>query len=136
MSDVAGTGDARRRASSLLVQEGLAADTQGDPRRAQSRYERAMQVDPTNPYVYLALARHSLDGGEPHRGLQYLERSEQLLASEEALSPGVEAHLDGLRGSAWIAMGRLDEGRALLARARQLAPKVWQDGRLAPDELQ
>jgi tetratricopeptide (TPR) repeat protein len=136
LSDLAGQGDAARRASLLLVQEGLAAETQADTHRAESRYERAIQIDPTNPFVYLAMARHYIEAGEAPRGLEYLDRAEQLMQTEAVPSPGAEAHLEGLRGNALVALGRPSEGEALLDRARQRAPHVWSDGRLSADELQ
>lgn len=135
ISELAEQGDPARRASLRMVQDGLLADGQSDPRRAQSRYERAIQIDPTNPFAYLALARLHIERGDPWNGLSYLDRSEVLMSSEGPLSPRVESHLLGLRGAALVALGRPAEGEPLLADARQLAPQIWEDGRLAADEL-
>lgn len=126
-------GDATRRASLRLCIDGLGADEDGRRHVARSLYERAIQIDPTNPYAYLALARHELDEGDPNRGLEYLDQAETLLASEDRLSPGVEVHLVGLRGMALEASGR--DGAEPLAQARRLSPEVWDDGRLSADEL-
>jgi len=132
LSQVAGDGDAARRASSRLVIEGLEADAAGRAAGALSRYEHAVQVDPTNPWAWLALARHELDVGRPDRTLSYLEKAEALLPGR---SLGVEAHLAGLRGSALRDLGRGSEAVGPLERARRLAPAAWADGRLDAAEL-
>ncbi len=129
-------GDATRRASLRLVSEGLTSDTAHQPGSALTSYERALSVDPTNPYAYLALARHYAELGQYARSLQYVDQAAVLLGSEMPDSPRAEAHLVGLRGWALRGMGRTDEGDALLVRAAQLAPSVWRDGVLSAAELQ
>jgi tetratricopeptide (TPR) repeat protein len=133
LSELERSGDPTRRASLRLCVEGLDAEVAGRGRGAASYYERAIQLDPTNPYAYLSLARHAVDLGDGDAALEYLDRAEQLLSSEGALSPRVEAHLAGLRGAALEATGR--QGRADLDRARGLYPAVWGDGRLSAAEL-
>jgi tetratricopeptide (TPR) repeat protein len=133
--DVAGAGDPQRRASQRLVIEGLQADARADPERALSDYQRALQVDASNPYAYLALARHHLEAGDPRTALAHLERAEVLFESLGLLTPGVETHLIGLRGAALRAEG-LREGDVLLAEAARRAPSVWGDGRLDASELE
>jgi tetratricopeptide (TPR) repeat protein len=135
ISEVAGAGDAARRASTRLVLDGLADDADGQLDAAQAAYERALRVDPTNPWAYLALARHYAEGIEPAGAMAYLERTEALLDAEGGVPPRADAHLVGLRGAALSASGRGDEGSELLAEARRRAPSVWDDGRLAADEL-
>jgi tetratricopeptide (TPR) repeat protein len=142
ISEVAGRGDPIRRASTRLVLKGLGA---GEPQRALSHYERAIQIDATNPYAYLALASYQVQWGDVDRGLQSLNQAELLLGSEELRSPRVEPHLAGLHGRARVRMrrhtrvaktsGRAREGEPLLERARRLAPEVWGDGWLTAAEL-
>lgn len=142
LSEVAGRGDPLRRASTRLVLEGLGA---GETQRALSHYGRAIQIDATNPYAYLALASYQIQWGDVDRGLQSLDQAELLLESEELRSPRVEPHLIGLHGRAQVRMrrqtrvvktkGRLPEGEPLLERARRLAPEVWGDGWLTAAEL-
>jgi hypothetical protein len=132
-SELAEEGDARRRASVRLCVDGLDAAAAGRGGAALGQYERAIQVDPTNPYAYLALARHELEAGDAVRALEYLDQSETLLESENARSRGVEAHLVGLRGAALGATG--GDGDDYLEQARRLAPAVWEDGRLTAEEL-
>jgi tetratricopeptide (TPR) repeat protein len=136
ISEVAGEGDVTRRASTRLVLTGLASDAELKHRLALSQYERAIQIDPTNPFAYLALARHYADRSDPGRTLEYLDQAEILLESQELKSPRVEPHLSGLRGSALLADGRSMEANPLLERAEALAPSVWGDARLSPEELQ
>ena len=135
LSSVAGAGDAARRASTRLALEGLDEDAAAQPALAADRYARALQVDPTNPWVYLALARHRLDEGRPGDALAALDQAEARLRVEGALAPGVEVDLIGLRGSALVASGNSERGASLLRDAAQSAPEVWSDGRLDASEL-
>jgi tetratricopeptide (TPR) repeat protein len=135
LSTLADEGDATRRASLRIVLDGLRADAAGDLERAQGLYQRALQVDSSNPYAYLALARQSVQRAEPEVALEYVARAEDLLASEPERSPGADAHLDGLRGAALTLEGRRVQGNELLERAAQRAPDVWSDARLDAEEL-
>lgn len=145
VSELADLGDHRHRASQRLVVEGLEFDARGDAVRARSRYERALVVDASNPWAYLALSRHYVDAGEGRLALSHLDRAEALFDAQEPASsprargagaiPGSEAHRVGLRGEALALVGRVAESRALLERAARLAPGVWGDGHLAADEL-
>jgi len=135
LGDVLDEGDERRRASTHLVREGVAADASGEPDRALDRYRMALRVDPSNPWAYLALARHELEQGEADRALATVERSRSLLAREDASSRRAETQMLGLRGAALAALGRTDEARPLLAEARARAPGIWADGRLDAQEL-
>ena len=118
-----------------LVDDGLAADVERNRARAQSRYERALQVDPANPFAYLAIARHEIGGPRPARALSFLDRTEALLRMEENESPRVLVHLIGLRGAALQRSGREQEAVEYLDRAAAMAPDVWGDGVLTADEL-
>ena len=62
--------------------EGLDADERGDAERARSRYERALQIDASNPWVYLALARHYVEAGDAGLALAHLDRAEALLDAQ------------------------------------------------------
>jgi tetratricopeptide (TPR) repeat protein len=135
ISEVADEGDVTRRASTRLVLTGLASDAERKPRLALSQYERAIQIDPTNPFAYLALARHYAARSDPGRTLEYLDQAEILLESQDLNLSRVEPHLSGLRGSALLAAGRSTEAIPLLERAETLAPSVWGDARLSPEEL-
>jgi Tfp pilus assembly protein PilF len=132
-SDAAEAGDATRRASMRLLLQGLDADTAGRANAALSSYERAIQIDATNPYAYLALARHEVETEHWDRAREAVEQAALLFGEEDA--PGVEAHLAGLRGAAALGKGYGAEAEPLLDRASQLAPSVWADGQLSADEL-
>jgi tetratricopeptide (TPR) repeat protein len=135
IEDVASEGDETRRASVRLVVEGLRADEAGRSERARGLYQRALQVDSGNPYAYLALARQSVARGESELALEYVARAEDLLDADGLRTPGVEPHLEGLRGAALSLSDAGDRGADLLERAATLAPAVWGDGRLDADEL-
>jgi hypothetical protein len=130
---LADAADPERRASMRLVLDGLDADARFDQRHARGSYERAIQVDATNPMAYLALARHELDDLEGQRALQLLEQAAALFEAEGLRVERVGVHLIGLRGRAYDAMG--GDGTELLDRAALLAPEVWGDGFLSPEEL-
>jgi tetratricopeptide (TPR) repeat protein len=135
ISEVVSEGDPARRASLRLVVEGLDADVRGARERALSVYERAIQVDPTNPYAYLALARHHAEGSDPEWALSFLDQADVLFEAQGELAPGVSAHLFGLRGQVLYADGEIDRSAVYLEKAWQLAPEVWGDGHLSADEL-
>jgi tetratricopeptide (TPR) repeat protein len=134
LSDAAQEGDATRRASMRLLLQGLDADAAGRANAALSSYERALQIDATNPYAYLALARHEVEALQWDRARESLDQAE-LLFGEEGATPGVEAHLAGLRGAVADGKGYGAEAEPLLDRAGRLAPSVWADGALGAEEL-
>ena len=131
LSRVAAEGDPARRASMRLVMGGLDSDDGGRFAEASARYQRALQVDPTNPYAWLALARQEIFEGDADRGLAHLDKARALLGSDES----VAAHLAGLRGAGLVAIGQPGLGQPFLEEARQLAPDVWGDGTLDASEL-
>ena len=128
-------GDARRQASMRLLVEGLDAEIASTPQRALSRYQRAIQIDPGNPFSYLVLARYYAAIADPQRALEHLDRGQSLLDPDAAFYQSVEPHLQGLRGWALAETGRSADAGPLLAEARRLAPSVWGDGRLDASEL-
>jgi hypothetical protein len=135
ISDQLSEGDPVRRASIRLVIAGLDADSAGLSVRGLSNYERAIQVDPTNPYAFLALARFYADGDEPERSLALLDQAEVLLQSEGGLVPGAQVHLEGLRAQIeWKQTGTRKSERTL-ERAAILSPEIWGDGELSSREL-
>lgn len=138
LSELGALGDPARRASMRLVLQGLDADVARAPAAALASYERALQVDPNNPWAWLALARHELEQGQPARALAGLDKAEALLPGEGELSRGAAPHRIGLRGAALHAArasGATTQAPALLEDARRLAPVVWADGVLDASEL-
>jgi Tfp pilus assembly protein PilF len=134
-SHLAQMGDSQRRASLRLVVAGLEADAAGQRERALASYERAIRVDGTNPYSYVALARHWIEAGEPARGIVFVDQAEVLLESSGEDTLGARVHLVGLRGRAASMDGRPEEAADFLKRAAEMAPKIWGDGILSADEL-
>ena len=132
-SAAAAEGDATRRASMRLLVQGLDSDSAGHANAALSSYERAIQIDSTNPYAYLALARHEVEEQRWDRAGEALDQAALLFGAHPPL--GVEAHLAGLRGATAQGKGYGAQAAPLLDRARQLAPTVWADGELRADEL-
>ena len=135
ISELDRVGDARQQASMRLVVEGLDAELASTPQRALSRYERAIQIDPSNPFAYLALARYYAARADSERALQNLDRAQSLLDPSTTVYRSAEPHLLGLRGWALADAGRSADADPLLAEAGRLAPPVWGDGRLEASEL-
>jgi len=135
VGDVLEVGDPARRASVRLVVQGLEADQAGQLRRARGSYERALQVDPTNPYAYLALARYNLDGGTPGDASDLVDQAAALFEAEGLRSPEVDVQLIGLRGWDLQSRGRPGEASLYLERAAGLDRVVWEDGYLSAEEL-
>ena len=146
VSEVGDGGDSRRGASLWALNRGLDYASEGQSARALVEYERAVRVDASNPYAYVALTRHYLELGDAKRALLNLDQAELLLeldrerrtqrgSEEDGVTPRIQPHLDGLRGSAYLALGREAEARPLLDRARERAPEVWSDGTLTAGEF-
>jgi len=139
ISQVADEGDATRRASTRLLIEGLRADAAGDGPRAKGHYERALALDPTNPYAYLAYARYELALRELDQASRFLARARSFFEAEAGERAGVarsaDAHLLGLRGAIEREAAGGEAGAALLERARELDPAAWSDARLDAAEL-
>jgi tetratricopeptide (TPR) repeat protein len=114
-----------------LVLSGLDSDEAGRSAEASSLYERALQVDPTNPYAWLALARQEVFEGDPDRGLANLDKAETLLASDDAAA----AHLAGIRAAGLRALGQPELAAPFQREARERAPAAWADGKLDAAEL-
>jgi tetratricopeptide (TPR) repeat protein len=131
LSHEAGTGDPARRASMRLVLSGLDADEGGRAAEASSLYERSLQVDPTNPYAWLALARQEVFEGDPDRGLADLDKADALLASDDAAA----AHLAGIRAAGLRAVGQPALAEPFMREAQERAPAAWADGKLDAAEL-
>ena len=130
-----GQTDSRRDASLRLVIAGLDDDSAGRPDRALASYQRAVRVDPTNPFAYLALSRHHLEGGSVDEASAFLDQARSLFESQQQLGPAVDVWGIGLR--AWIDR---EEERDELAdlrfdAARELSPEIWGDERLSAAEL-
>ncbi|MCP3983202.1 MAG: hypothetical protein GY723_02375 [bacterium] len=126
ISHVVEQGDAARRASTRLILGGLDAEAGGNVTRGRSLFERALQVDPTNPYAFLALARSAQQRGAASQCEHFLEQAEASMRLEGA-PPGAFVHIDGLRGVLGSAQG--------LQAAERASPAVWGDGKLDAREL-
>ena len=135
ISEIDQLGDARRRVSMQLVVEGLDAEIASTPQRALGRYERAIQIDPGNPFPYLTLARYYAAIADPQRALEHLDRAQSFLDPNGAVYRRARPHLQGLRGWVLAEAGWSADAELLLAEARRLAPSVWGDGRLDASEL-
>jgi tetratricopeptide (TPR) repeat protein len=130
-----GQSDSTRDASLRLVIAGLDDDSAGRAGRALASYQRAVRVDPTNPFAYLALARHHLEAGSSAEASAFLDQARSRFEAEALLGPSTDVWGIGLR--AWIDR---EEARDVQAdsrfeAARSLSPEIWDDERLSAAEL-
>ena len=134
-SGALGQTDSTRDASLRLVIAGLDDDTAGRPGRALASYQRAVRVDPTNPFAYLALARHHLEAGSAAEASAFLDQARSLFESQQQLGPAVDVWGIGLR--AWIdrVESRDEQADLRFDAARELSPQRWGDERLSAAEL-
>jgi tetratricopeptide (TPR) repeat protein len=130
-----GLYDSTRDASLRLVIAGLDEDQAGRPSRALASYQRAVRVDPTNPFAFLALARHHLEGGSPEQASAFLDQARSLFETEGRLGPEIDVWGLGLRAGIERARGRDERADVLFERALALAPTIWGDERLSAAEL-
>jgi len=130
-----GLDDPARDASLRLVVAGLDDDEAGRPSRALASYQRAVRVDPTNPFAFLALSRHHLEGDSIDEASAFLDQARSLFESEQRLGPSVDVWGVGLRAGIDQAAGRTERADALFDRARALSPEIWGDERLSAEEL-
>ena len=128
-------GDPQRRASHRLLVEGLEADARGSSARAKGRYDRALQLDPTNPYAYLVYARFEVARHRPGQARSFLDQAVALFEAQGGASPRVEPHIIGLEGAIASERGDKAQAAASLRRAGRLAPAVWGDAFLSAAEL-
>ena len=134
-TDFLDQGDPARRASMRLVVRGLESDERRQYPAARASYERAIQVDATNPWAYLVLARYYVEQGDVSRVGSLLDQAAALFEAQGFREPRVGVHLVGLRGSAFVLEGRSTDGTLYLERAQELAPSVWGDDQLEAGEL-
>ena len=130
-----GQTDSTRDASLRLVIAGLDEDTAGRPGRALASYQRAVRVDPTNPFAYLALSRHHLEAGSVGEASAFLDQARSLFEVEQRLGPAVDVWGIGLRAGIDRAESRDELADSRFEAARALSPEIWSDERLSAAEL-
>ncbi|MCP4904097.1 MAG: hypothetical protein GY910_03875 [bacterium] len=134
-SGAIGLHDSVRDASLRLVIAGLDEDSAGRPSRAVASYQRAVRVDPTNPFAFLALSRHHLEGDSFAEAAAFLDQARSLFEVQRRLGPAVDVWGLGLRAGIDRAAGDEVRARAFFDQARALSPEIWGDERLSAAEL-
>jgi tetratricopeptide (TPR) repeat protein len=138
VSDALGATDPTRDASLRLVITGLDDDSAGRTSRALASYQRAVRVDPTNPFAYLALARHHLEADSAASTAEasaFLDQARSLFESQQQLGPSIDVWGIGLR--AWVDRleSRDEQADSRFDAARALSVEIWRDERLSAAEL-
>jgi tetratricopeptide (TPR) repeat protein len=135
VSAAIGQIDATRDASLRLVIAGLDEDTAGRPARALANYQRAVRVDATNPFAFLALARHHLEGASVEEASAFLDQARSLFENDDLHGRAVDVWGVGLRAGINRELGRDAEADQRFDAARRLSPEIWGDERLSSAEL-
>lgn len=130
-----GSGDFTRDASLRLVIAGLDDETGGRQGRALAGYQRAIRVDPTNAFAYLALARHHLESNATDEASAFLDQAHSLFEQQGQLGVAIDVWGIGLRAGIDRLEGRDDLADSRFESARQLSPEIWGDERLSAAEL-
>jgi tetratricopeptide (TPR) repeat protein len=74
-----GAGTPQRRASLAVVEEGRGYLLSGRTREASTRFQRALQIDPTNGFAYYWLGRARIQSGDARGAVGVLQKAETLL---------------------------------------------------------
>lgn len=109
----------RRQASLEITREGVAESKRGFYLRAMKKYEKAIDIDPTNPYAYFhyGLARQrTKDYGQ---SMRLLEEAGNKFGSNEHWQSRVYTY----RGLNYMNMGRAEEAKESFEKALKLDKK-------------
>jgi tetratricopeptide (TPR) repeat protein len=135
VSGALGQVDSTRDASLRLVIEGLDEETAGRPARALASYQRAVRVDSTNAFAYLALARHHLEASSPEEASAFLDQARSLFERSRGLGSRIDVWDIGLRAGIDRQLGRHERANLRFEMARELSREIWDDERLSSHEL-
>lgn len=102
------------------VEQGKSLLAKGERERAREWFERALSLDPNNPYAYYYLARHALLDRRPDQAQAFASRAQALAA---ALSPRWRAQLEVLQGEIWESVGRFADARRAYHQATEWDPQ-------------
>jgi tetratricopeptide (TPR) repeat protein len=106
-------------AATHLVDTGRTQMTAGDYGAALEQFERAIAIDPANPYAYYYLAELHLMNHTYDQAIAFADRAATL---SEARAPAWASRAYTLQGNAFEAAGRFADAREAYTRAIQAAP--------------
>lgn len=106
-------------AATRLVDVGRAQLAAGDDGAALDQLERAIAIDPANPYAYYYLAELHFAHRTYDQAIAFADRSATL---SDAREPEWASRAYTLQGNAFEAVGRFADARDAYARAIQAAP--------------
>ncbi len=106
-----------RVASLRLTEEASGLLARGDTPAALDRLEKAIRIDPANPYAYYLLAQMHLRAERFDQAVAFAEKAEVLFGSS---NPAWQSQTLALKGSAFEHAGRYPEAREAYRRAVEL----------------
>ena len=109
---------AHRAASFRLAADGYRALREGNLQEAEDRLEKALSVDPRNPFCYLYLAEIRSRGGETRQAIILLHQAEVLFQGH----PYWLGEVYTREGRYWEMLDSWDEARAAYSKALKHNP--------------
>jgi tetratricopeptide (TPR) repeat protein len=106
-------------AATRLVEAGRTRMAAGDTGAALEQFERAIVIDPSNPYAYYYLAELHLMNRTYDQAIAFADRAASL---SETRAPEWASRAFTLQGNAFEAAGRFADARNAYTRAVQAAP--------------
>jgi hypothetical protein len=106
-------------AATRLVDTARERIAAGDTGTALDQLERAIALDPTNPYAYCYLAQVHLSHRDYAQAIAFAERAATLSVSR---APQWASRAYTLQGNAFEAIGRFADARAAYGRAVEIVP--------------
>lgn len=106
-------------AATRLVEAGRVRMSAGDYGAALEQLERAIAIDPVNPYAYYYLAELHFRHRTYDQAIAFADRAASLSGSR---SPVWSSRAYTLQGNAYEAVGRFADARSAYKRALQVAP--------------
>jgi hypothetical protein len=116
---ITGTTPPNVAAATRLVAAGRARIAAGEYDAALEQLERALAIDPTNPYAYYYLAELHFLHRTYDQTIEFADRAASLSA---ARAPDWASRAYALQGNAFEAAGRFADARRAYTRAIQAAP--------------
>ncbi len=120
LADLLASARTPQQAGALrCVEQGRLLLQSGEQERAREWFERALSLDPHNPYAYYFLARQALLRQRPDQAHAFAERALQVAAGLDRRWRG---RLEALQGEIFESVGRFSEARRAYQQAAAWDP--------------
>ncbi len=83
-------------ASNVFVSSGRTSFAEGDYQKAVQEYQRALQLNESNPYAYIGLGTVALKNGDHDLAVQYISRAVEIQHPGQEPGPYIDKIMEGL----------------------------------------